>query len=172
MTYKGAPSPFAALQLEQKAPFWKIDLDLGFILLWDSFILTPMARRASSKSNTGTTIGILALVVVLLGVGYFFLNRKPSGFTDPPLPIRAFLSNANSLRGNTYSVEGQVHAIRPQDSGKFIHLRVADRRAEEHIFVIVPNTLNSINIEREQTYSFRVEIKKGGIPEALELKRL
>ena len=131
-----------------------------------------MARRASSKSSSGTTIGIIAIVALLLAGGYFLLNRKPSGFSEPALPVGAFLDNANSLRGNVYSIEGRVHAIRTQDSGKFIHLRVDERGAEEHVFVVVPNTLNSVNIEREQAYAFRVEIKKSGIPEALELVRL
>ncbi|MGJ8724793.1 MAG: hypothetical protein ACSHYB_09575 [Roseibacillus sp.] len=131
-----------------------------------------MARRASSKSSPATTIGIIAAVVILLGGGFFFLNKKPAGFTAPPLPVDAFRNNANSLRGNVYSVEGQVHAIRPQDSGKFVHLRVDDRGSDQHIFVVVPNTLNTVNIEREQKYAFKVEIKKGGIPETLELVRL
>lgn len=131
-----------------------------------------MARRASSKSSPTTTIGIIAAVVILLGGGYFFLNKKPAGFSAPPLPVDAFRNNANSLRGNVYSIEGQVHAIRPQDSGKFIHLRVNERGNDQHIFVVVPNTLNTINIEREQKYAFKVEIKKGGIPETLELVRL
>ena len=131
-----------------------------------------MARRASSKSNSSTTIGILAAVVVILGVGYFIINKKPSGFSAPPLPVNAFRNNANSLRGNVYSVEGRVHSIRPQDSGKFVHLRVEEGSTEQDIFVIVPNSTNSVNIEREQKYAFKVEIKKGGIPEALELVRL
>lgn len=131
-----------------------------------------MARRASSKSSSASTIGIVAAVVLLLGGGYLFLKRKPAGFTAPPLPVEAFRNNANSLRGNIYSVEGRVHAIRPQDSGKFVHLRVEDRGLEQHLFVVVPNTLNTVNIEREQKYAFKVEIKKGGIPETMELVRL
>ncbi len=131
-----------------------------------------MARRASSKSNSSTTIGIIAIVVALLGTGHFLLNKKPAGFSEPPLPVDAFRSNANSLRGNVYSIEGRIHAIRPQDSGKFIDLRVENSGSEQHVFVIVPSTLNTVNIEREQQYAFRVEIKKGGIPEVLELVRL
>ena len=111
-------------------------------------------------------------MAILLGGGYYLMNRKPTGFTAPPLPTAAFRDNANSLRGNIYSVEGRVHAIRSQDSGKFVHLRVDERGSEQHIFVVVPNTLNTVNIEREQNYAFKVEIKKGGIPETLELVRL
>lgn len=131
-----------------------------------------MPRRASSKSSSANTIGIIAAVVLLLGGGYFLMNRKPAGFSAPPLPVDAFRNNANSLRGNVYSVEGTVHAIRPQDSGKFVHLRVQERGIENHVFVVVPNTLNTVNIEREQQYAFKVEIKKGGIPETQELVRL
>ena len=131
-----------------------------------------MARRASSKSNSASTIGILIAVFILLGGAFFFMNKKPEGFSAPPLPVDAFRNNANSLRGNTYSVEGFVHAIRPQDNGKFVHLRVEERGFEQHIFVIVPKTLTTVNIEREQKYAFKVEIKKGGIPETMELVRL
>lgn len=131
-----------------------------------------MARRASSKSSPATTIGILAAVVVLLAGGYFLLNKKPAGFSAPPLPVDAFRNNANSLRGNVYSVEGRVHAIRPQDNGKFVHLRVEEAGGDKHVFVVVPNTLSTVNIEREQKYAFKVEIKKGGTPETLELVRL
>lgn len=131
-----------------------------------------MARRASSKSNPAATIGILVAVLFLLGGGFFLLNRKPAGFTDPPLPVEAFLNNANSLRGNVYSVEGRVNSIRPRDEAKFVHLRVEASGGDQHIFVVVPNTLNTVNIEREQKYAFKVEIEKGGIPRTLDLVRL
>ena len=131
-----------------------------------------MARRASSKSSPATTIGIIAAVVILLGGGFLFLNKKPAGISGPAFPVDAFRNNANSLRGNIYAVEGQVHSIRPQNNGKFIDLRVTDGGSEKHIFVVVPNTLTTVNIEREQKYAFKVEIKEGGIPEALELVRL
>lgn len=131
-----------------------------------------MARRASSQSSPLATIGILAAIIVVLGGGFFFLNRKPAGFSDPPLPVEAFLNNANSLRGNVYSLEGRVNSIRPRDNGKFVHVRVEDRGIDKHIFVIIPNTLNAVNIEREQNYAFKVEIEKGGIPMVSELARL
>ena len=131
-----------------------------------------MARRASSKSSPNTTIGIVLAVVAVLAGGFFFLNKKPAGFSAPSLPVEVFRNNANSLRGNIYSVSGRVHSIRPQDSGKFVHLRVEERGSEKDVFVIVPNTLTTVNIEREQNYSFKVKIKKGGIPETLDLVRL
>lgn len=130
-----------------------------------------MARRASSRSNPLVTVGILALLVLILGGGFFFLNRKPGGFSDPSLPLDAFLNSANSLRGNTYSVTGTVNSIRPRGSGKFVHLRI-EEGGTQHVFVIVPDDLGSINIEREQEYSFQVVIEDGGIPKALALTRM
>jgi len=131
-----------------------------------------MARRASSKSSPLSTIGILAALILVLGGGFFLLNKKSSGFSDPPLPIDAFLNNANSLRGNVYSVEGQIHSIRPRDDGKFVHLRVDENGQDRHVFVVVPNELNKINLEREQSYAFKIEIKNGGIPMTRKLSRL
>jgi hypothetical protein len=131
-----------------------------------------MPRRASTRSNPATTLGIIAVLVLVLGGGFFLLNGGKGGYSDPPLPLEAFLSSANSLRGNTYSVEGRVNSIRPRDSGKFIHLKVNNGAREEHIPLIVPNDLDDINIEREQQYRFRIEIQQGGIPKALQLSRL
>ena len=131
-----------------------------------------MARRASSKSSLLPTIGILAALILVLAGGFALLNKKSGGFSDPPLPIDAFLNNANSLRGNIYSVEGRINSIRPRDNGKFVHLRVDENGKDRHVFVVVPNDLNKINLEREQSYAFKVEIKSGGIPMASKLSRL
>jgi hypothetical protein len=131
-----------------------------------------MPRRASSRSNPATTIGIIAVLVLILGGGFLLLNGGKGGYSDPPLPLDAFMSSANSLRGNTYSVSGRVNSIRPRNNGKFIHLKVTNGAREEHLPLIVPNDLDDINIEREQQYRFRVEILQGGIPKALELSRL
>ncbi|MDP0490259.1 MAG: hypothetical protein Q7Q71_04325 [Verrucomicrobiota bacterium JB023] len=131
-----------------------------------------MARRASSSQSPAVTFGIIGAVVLLLGAGYFFMNQKPKGFTSPPLPVESFLRNANSLRGNRYSMEGRVHSIEPRDDGKFVEVVVQEQGREQHLFVVVPTALNETNLEREQRFAFEVTIEKGGIPRATAMKRL
>ena len=50
-----------------------------------------MARRASSGVNTGALIIGAIVFILILGGGYWFLNRKPSGFDAPELDIEQAL---------------------------------------------------------------------------------
>ena len=126
-----------------------------------------MPRRASSNSQSGILIAIIG-AVVLLGAGAIFLLRgKSDKLSGPALPIEAFRTNANSLRGNVYSIEGTVQAIYTRDSGKLIHLKCDG----EDVFTIIPSGLETPNIERQQDFRFKVEIKENGTPEALAVVR-
>jgi len=128
-----------------------------------------MARRASSQMNLGTVGGIAAAVVALVVVGGFAVSRKPAGFDNlPELQISQFLDNANSLRGNEYRVSGKVsEKLRwTPDRGQVISLEVGEAGRTELLPIEIPAQYSSLNIEREQRYSFKVKFREGGIPVA------
>ena len=134
-----------------------------------------MARRASSGINPGIIIGVVAALIVAFFGGKMMLGGdsadKPSG---SPLDMVTFEKNANSLRGNEYTVEGVVDGQLHWDpnDGQVISLRVDDNGTKRFIAIQVPAELTIQNIEREQNYAFRVRIRDKGIAVAKEISRL
>lgn len=132
-----------------------------------------MARRASSRTHTGLILGIILGIVALVFAGKYWMSSKPSSLTDaPPLQVKEFLENGNSLRENEYRVEGKVDERFVGDQAQVISLRVSTPAGDEFIGLVIPTKFTTMNIEREQKYSFKVRIHQGGIPVATEVNRL
>jgi hypothetical protein len=81
-------------------------------------------------------------------------------------------TNANSLRGNEYTVEGTVDRREPRDSGLGISILVDSEGEKLPLFIIVPDAVATINIERDVTYAFKIRFGEGGVPIATGVKRL
>lgn len=135
-----------------------------------------MARRASSRMNMGTIAGIAAGVAALVLVGGTMVKKnKSSDFANlPELQMEQFLENANSLRGNEYRVNGKIsEKLRwTPDRGQVISLQVGDGARGELLPVEIPAEFSSMNIEREQRYSFKIRFREGGIPVATGIQRM
>lgn len=103
------------------------------------------------------------------------VGKKAAAFgTLPPLDVTQMLENANSMRGNEYTVDGQVNEklLWTPDRGQFISLRVETPGGEEVIGVEIPPEFDNFNIETRQKYLIRVRIRDGGIPVATGINRL
>jgi len=132
-----------------------------------------MGRRASSSLNSAAIIGILAVVAILVGVGALTLKKKGKSFTDvAPLQIEEALTNANSLRGNEYRVEGKVESRWVRDQGEGLSILVEENNRVEHLFIMIPPDVTHLNIEREQRYAFKIKFGEGGVAIATDVKRL
>jgi len=86
-----------------------------------------MARKKSS-SRSKSLLPIAAGFFVLIALGFVFLGSKDKSThrTVPALDVAGYLQNSNSLRGNTYKLEGKVAeslAWSP-DSGRLIAIEV------------------------------------------------
>jgi hypothetical protein len=68
-----------------------------------------MARKKSS-SRSKSLLPIAAGFIVIVALGFVFLGSKDKSThrTVPSLNVEAYLENSNSLRGNTYKLEGKV----------------------------------------------------------------
>jgi hypothetical protein len=134
-----------------------------------------MARRASSSTHPVLLIGIgVAVVAVVLG-GKFLLNKKSESFTDAyPLDVKAFLEDGNAFRGDEFFIEGKVdEKLRwTPSNGQIVSIRIKTPGGEEIIPVQIPEKFSKLNIDREQSYAFKIDIKDGGIPVATAIKRL
>ena len=83
-----------------------------------------------------------------------------------------FMENGNSMRGMEFSVEGIVTARYPRDEGLGLSVEVENDGDSRHLFIVVPSGVGETNIEREQPYSFKINIEEGGIAVASAVKRL
>ncbi|MFN4943722.1 MAG: hypothetical protein ACK5G9_08005 [Akkermansiaceae bacterium] len=134
-----------------------------------------MARRASSSINPILLVGIGVAVIAVVFAGKFLLGKKSESFTDAfPLDVVAFVDDANAFRGDEFFVEGKIdEKLRwtPSD-GQIISIRVKTPSGEEILPIQIPDKFNNLNIDREQSYAFKIEIKDGGIAVATAIKRL
>jgi len=134
-----------------------------------------MARRASSGINPGIVIAAVIFIVLLAIGGRMFVGRKSTGFDKVrKLDVEAFLENGNSMRGNEYSVKGNIdEKLRwTPDRGQIVSLKIDVNGKTELIGIEIPPEFNHLNIEREQRYAFKVRIRKGGIPVATAVQAL
>jgi hypothetical protein len=81
--------------------------------------------------------------------------------TVPPLEVKSYLENSQSLRGNFYRLEGKVSELLAwsKDSGRMIAIEVEN----EIIPVLVTNEFVNMNIQKEQKLIFVVEVDEKGI---------
>lgn len=134
-----------------------------------------MARRASSSINPILLVGIGVAVIAIVFAGKFLLGKKSESFTDAfPLDVKAFVDDANAFRGDEFFVEGKIdEKLRwtPSD-GQIVSIRVKTPGGDEILPIKIPDKFNNLNIDREQSYAFKIEIKDGGIAVATAIKRL
>jgi len=121
-----------------------------------------MARKKSS-SLPKSLLPIAAGFLVIVALGFLFLGAKDQSAhrTVPALDVGAYLENSNSLRGNTYKLEGKVSeslAWSP-DSGRLIAIEVDN----EIIPILVTADFNDMNIQKEQRLVFLVAVDEKGI---------
>jgi hypothetical protein len=121
-----------------------------------------MARKKSS-SLSKILLPIAAGFFVIIALGFVFLGSKDKSThrTVPSLNVEDYLENSNSLRGNTYKLEGKVAeslAWSP-DSGRLIAIEVDN----EIIPVLVTADFNDMNIQKEQRLMFLVAVDEKGI---------
>lgn len=131
-----------------------------------------MARRSRSSFNPVWLIGGLVLLLLAFGVGGFLLSTSGEAFrTTAPLEVQAYLENSNSLRGNTYRVEGEVlnQLGYSPSMGRLISVQIG--ATSDVVPMLIPATLSHVNIQRGQRFIFKIEVTENGILRALDLTK-
>ncbi len=134
-----------------------------------------MARRASSNLHPGVIIGAIAAIAVAIIVGKSFIGKKSTTFGDvSKLSVAELLENGNSLRGNTYVIEGEIDEKLQwtANRGQFVSIKVSAPGGDEFVGLEIPPQFEKFNIDTKQKYAFRVKFKEGGIPVATGINRL
>jgi hypothetical protein len=134
-----------------------------------------MPRRAHRKISPLLIIGLVVLVIVG-GFGIYILSTRGN---DPyrsaaELNVQDYLLNANSLRGNVYKVTGTVQNQLSWNAakGRLISVETqAETGGGDFIALVVPPDFNDINIQKGQTFQFKLIVGDRGILTVQELKK-
>ena len=137
-----------------------------------------MARRSRSKTNTKNNMAVYIIVAVaVLGAlvaGKLILDKRSQHFSNvDELSIKDFQNNANSMSGSTYRVSGKiVEKLKwTSDNGQLISISSDQTGGKSGMIgIMVPSGVDKINLEKGQSYTFKVEIDREGLPVALDLK--
>lgn len=132
-----------------------------------------MPRRASSSLHPGWWLAALLLVGGAIAGGSLLFQTVQDPFrTTAKLETRLYLENANSLRGNTYRLDGTIrNFIRGTNAGRLFSVETDDE-TKGVLPILVPPDLNKITIQRGQRFSIRFEIDENGILRVQELRKV
>ena len=124
-------------------------------------------RRGSQKSSSNIPILILSAAILAAGASFLFSSRRHQSEADSSsssggFPINDFLTNAQSLRGNRYALEGSIVKTLEYvpESGRMIAVEVSGNPLP----LLIPKRLEALNVERGQRYRFGVTIDQRGVP--------
>ncbi len=135
-----------------------------------------MPRRASSGTHPIVIILSIAVIAALgFGAMSFMKGEKKESFGDiTQLQIGDFLTNGNSLRGNTYRFEGTVdEKLRYSPTlGQVLSVYIDQGNGSGYIPVEIPANADLGNIETRQKYTFKATFRDGGIAVASAIEAL
>lgn len=103
------------------------------------------------------------VVAAFIGSRLFLSVASEPYRTTPSLDVRAYLENANSLRGNVYKIEGKIEeslAWSPS-SGRLFAVSVTD--GGDILPVLITKEFNSENVQKGQRYIFLLEVDNNGM---------
>jgi len=128
-----------------------------------------MARRASSPAHPLWLILAALLAFAAIGGGFLIHSRSDPFRTVTPLPVREYLENSSSLRGNVYKLDAKVE--KAIDVSRTAGRLFAVETGGDILAVLVPPELNQLNIERGQSFSFKLEVAEKGVLRVQEVRK-
>src|SRR5262245_53791526 len=128
-----------------------------------------MARRASSPAHPlWITLAVL-LVLAAIGGGFLIHSRSDPFRTTNPLPVKEYLENSTSLRGNVYKLSAKVDkTIEVSRSAGRLFSVESDG---DMLAILVPPEFNQLNIERGQNFVFKLEVAEKGILRVQQVRK-
>jgi hypothetical protein len=128
-----------------------------------------MARRASSPTHPLWLIVAAVLVLGAIGGGFLIHSRSDPFRTVTALPVKDYLENSSSLRGNVYKLSATVAKTIEvsRDAGRLF----AVESGGDMLAVLVPPEFNQINIERGQNFVFKLEVAEKGILRVQQVRK-
>ena len=128
-----------------------------------------MPRRANSSAHPLWLIAAALLVVAAVAGGFLIRSQGDPFRAVAALPVKDYLDNSNSLRGNIYKLDATIaKSIDWSASGGRLF---AVESGGEMLAVLVPPQFGAINIERGQRYVFKLEVAEKGVLRVQEVRK-
>jgi len=133
-----------------------------------------MPRRAHQKTSPSLWLVATAVLIVLAGAGAFFFQKENNPYrTVEILKPGDYMENANSLRGNTYQLEGVISSSlgSSPERGRLFSLRISYADKEWPLPILVPRDYRDLNLQKGQRYRLKVRVNDGGLLEVEEMTK-
>jgi hypothetical protein len=133
-----------------------------------------MPRRASSRTHPVSLVVALILLAAALGGGaYLWVTLSDPYRTLAPIDVPTYLDNANSLRGNVYKFTGTIDAeLAWSPTQGRLYSVLADGSKTDVLPLLIPASLNYINIQKDQRFFFKIEVGDKGILTASDMRKI
>jgi len=122
-------------------------------------------RRASGKIESGIWITAMLGFIGISVVTYFFLEGRKDSFRGlEKLDALAYSDSAKSFQGGTYFMEGELDEVLRTEPGlgKLVSIGASSSKGVIPIPVLVPESLQSFNLQRGQLLKIKVRgVEKG-----------
>ncbi len=128
-----------------------------------------MARRASSSINPIWFLIVGFVVIAAVAGGWLLKGRVTDPFRLLPVfPISDYMQNSNSLRGNTYKLDGLIgDQLQYSATARLFSVEVAG----EPVSLLVPAEFNHLDMRKGQRFLFKVEVADKGVLRAKDVKK-
>lgn len=133
-----------------------------------------MVRRVHRKVSPFLWVVLATFFLGLGGIGAFFLQKDGDPYrTVEKLNPEDYLENSNSLRGNTYQLEGIIASSlgSSPEKGRLFGLRTKQGEREFSLPILVPPGYRELNLQKGQRYRLKVRVNDSGLMEVEELKK-
>jgi hypothetical protein len=136
-------------------------------------MMTNMSRRTyGSRLSSWIGMGLVLFISMFAG-GFLLYNQMSNPFRSlESLEIASYLENSNSLRGNTYKIEGSIfNALGwSPELGRLFSVEINGGDGGI-VGILIPPQFNHINIQKGQKFFFKVEVDSQGILKASDLRK-
>jgi hypothetical protein len=110
---------------------------------------------------------VIAGLLIKLIAGDFISDggggKKKSVGNAAALSLTSYRDNANSLRGNSYKLEGRIEEmLRWSESGRLISFDASDESGSIPVPVLVPAEFKNVNLERGSELTMIVRVDREG----------
>lgn len=128
-----------------------------------------MARRASSATNPAWFLAAAILVAAAITVGWWLKSRVSDPFrTLPVFPLSEYMQNADSLRGNTYKLDGVIgQQLKYTAAARLFEVNIGS----DPVSVLVPSDFNNLDLRTGGRFQFKVEVAEKGILRARDVRK-